>query len=204
MPVGGIIGHNMFAYCLNNPINMVDKNGNVAAAIVVSSSTFSAFTAWLTTISSANFWNPIGWIIAGVLAAGVITWAAVSLYRTFQWEHEKAVSKADSKIKSTVKLHSKTRYWTANVRFGYVDIGRGLTYAQAVREVQAGRSIFTVTWYEAKAIAIDAGGRNGRNNKKLRPEIDYGKENTPGFYYHYHIYNRRGGHIYFLFGELEV
>ena len=62
---------------------MVDKDGTMAeVAITVSGSTFAAITTWLSTIGGANFWNPVGWIIAGVLAAGAITWAAVSLYKT--------------------------------------------------------------------------------------------------------------------------
>ena len=80
-----------------------------------------------------------------------------------------------------------------------MDIGRSLSFAQAVKEVQAGRNVFTVTWYEAKAVARFAGGDIGSNNKELYPEIDNGKENTPGYYYHYHTYNRKGGHVYYLF-----
>ena len=81
----------------------------------------------------------------------------------------------------------------------YVDIGRKLTYSKAVKEVVKGRSVFTVTRYEAKAVAIAAGGKTGRNNKQLLPEIDKGKKNVPGYYYHYHTYNRKGGHVYYLF-----
>lgn len=82
-----------------------------------------------------------------------------------------------------------------------MDIGRPLTFQQAVAEVQAGRSVFAVTWYEAKRVALAAGGTSGDNNKHLEYEIDKGKEHTPGYYYHYHTYNRSGGHVYFLFGD---
>lgn len=69
-----------------------------------------------------------------------------------------------------------------------------------MKEVKAGRSVFTVMWYEAKEVAIAAGGDSGRNNKELVPEIDKGKENVKGFYYyHYHTYNRKGGHVYYLY-----
>lgn len=116
-----------------------------------------------------------------------------------QAQQVKKAEKADAKIKSTVKQNSKVRYWTANILNEYVDIGRELTFNQAVSEVSSGRSVFTVTWYEAKAVAIAAGGDSGSNNKQLYQEIDKGKENTPGYYYHYHTYNRQGGHVYFLF-----
>ena len=83
----GIIGVNLFTYCLNNPVNMVDYNGNMAeAAIIVSSSTFAAFCAWLSVLGSINVWNPVGWTILIVLSLGVITWAALSLYDQYQTE----------------------------------------------------------------------------------------------------------------------
>ena len=59
--------------------------------------------------------------------------------------------------------------------------------------------VFAVTWYEAKAVALEAGGSIGNNNKSLYPEIDKGKENVKGYYWHYHTYNRKGGHVYYLF-----
>lgn len=74
-----------------------------------------------------------------------------------------------------------------------------MTYSHAVRKVSTGRSVFTVTSYEAKAVAIAAGGRVGKNNKYLEYEIDKGKENVLGYYYHYYIYNRKRGYVYFLF-----
>ena len=39
-----------------------------------------------------------------------------------------------------------------------------------------------------------------KNKKPFGPEIDKGKENTLGYYYHYHIYNKlKKGHVFFLF-----
>ncbi|MFR7880365.1 MAG: hypothetical protein ACLU5J_01960 [Christensenellales bacterium] len=72
---------------------------------------------------------------------GVITYAAVSLYNSWQ----NTISQADSKVKSKVTKNSKTRYWSANLKWGYVDIGKALTYKQAVKYVIQGKNIFTVT-----------------------------------------------------------
>ena len=62
----GLVGYNMFAYCLNNPIICVDSEGRMAeAAILVT-----------------NYWNPLGWAVVAVLtvecvvvAAEVVTYA---------------------------------------------------------------------------------------------------------------------------------
>ena len=49
---------------------------------------------------------------------------------------------------------------------------------------------------EAKAVAKAAYS----NKKPVGPEIDKGKENTMGYYYHYHVYQRKKkGHVFFLF-----
>ena len=53
----GFLGCNMFAYCNNNPINYVDFAGNMAVAVV-----------GMGTTMALNWWNPIGWAVAGGLA----------------------------------------------------------------------------------------------------------------------------------------
>lgn len=186
-----ILSYNLYSYCENDPINKVDYNGNSAAAIYVTSSVFTTFCGWLGTIGGANWWNPVGWIIAAVIALGVITYAAVSLYNSWQ----NTISQADSKVKSKVTKNSKTRYWSANLKWGYVDIGKALTYKQAVKYVIQGKNIFTVTSGEAYAVAIAAGG----TPKSVINEIDKGKQNTKGYYWHYHVNRQNKAHIWYLF-----
>lgn len=53
----GFNGTNMFCYCWNNPVNKVDKTGHMAA---------EAATA------ATNWWNPLGWIAAGILLVEVV------------------------------------------------------------------------------------------------------------------------------------
>ncbi len=59
---GDIIGYNMFAYCNNNPVNLIDENGCMAVAA---------------TIAVTNCWNPIGWIAAGVIVVGIVMLVAI-------------------------------------------------------------------------------------------------------------------------------
>ena len=57
----------------------------------------------------------------------------------------------------------------------------------------AGRSVFTVTQYEAMKVAYAAGG-----NKT--PMYHPKHKNRIGYYNHYHIYNHaNGGHVFYLF-----
>ena len=47
------LGTNMFAYCLNNPIFLHDTSGDTAVTVAVT-----------------NYWNPVGWLFAGVILVG--------------------------------------------------------------------------------------------------------------------------------------
>ena len=127
----------------------------------------------------------------------VVAVVAVSV-ATYYLAKRIALDKAIAKVKNTVKRNSKNRYWTATIQSGYVSVGRPLTYSQAVKEVASKRNVFAVTSYEAKAVARAAGGNSGNNNKPLYPEI-HGKSFL-GYYWHYHTYNRKGGHVFYLFG----
>ena len=44
----------MFAYCLNNPVNYEDSDGEMAAA--------AGALAWGVAAGGANAWNPAEWI----------------------------------------------------------------------------------------------------------------------------------------------
>ena len=81
---------------------------------------------------------PIGDIIFAVTTAGLAIALVWTGRKYIKVSNEAA--KAHKKIKVTVRRNSKVRYWSATVRAGYVDIGRPLTYSQAVKEVKAGRN----------------------------------------------------------------
>lgn len=138
-----IIGTDLFAYCNNNPIMMEDQNGHFAAAAAV------------------YFIPGVGEI---ALAATIVVLSVVLICMIFHVTQAvindiQTISNADARIRSTVKHSSRTRYWTATMRRGYVDLGRPISYSQAVTEVKAGRNVITVTGVEAKAVATAAGGR---------------------------------------------
>ena len=190
---GSFASYNLFAYCSNNPVMNSDPTGYMSTG---AAATAFATKYGLLSISKLALVSKITAFISSVapylLAAIAIIVAAYLTYKAVQTA---VINKAVRKVKSTVKKNSKTRYWTATIKSGYVDIGRSLTYSQAVKEIKSGRNVFTVTSYEAKALAIAAGGSTGRNNKKLYPEKHGGK----GYYWHYHTYNRKGGHVFYLF-----
>lgn len=64
---GSLIQYNLIAYCLNDPVKMVDHNGYMAEAIALSSAGFAKFVALLSTIGGASIF------IAAVASALVQT-----------------------------------------------------------------------------------------------------------------------------------
>ena len=205
-----LLGENLFAYCANNPVNHQDPSGHSFLGIIalnfarVAVTAIAAIAVAGLAVAAVN--SPSAKKAANTIANGITkayttakraAEAAVSQARTYV--QQKRAEKADKRVRSVVREDSKNRYWSATVKEGYVDVGRPLTYNQAVQYVSSGKSVFAVTQYEAKAVARAAGGTTGYNNKELIPEIDAGKESTPGYYYHFHTYNRKGGHVYYLF-----
>ncbi len=200
---------NLFAYCENNPIKHTDPSGKffaeavLIAGIVAVFAIAVCFAAIVNTSSWKSFCTTVGngmssaWDALKSGAKKLKSWsvkklkallAAVNAYLT--------VVRADSKIKNNVRRNSKTRYWGASFGKNCVNLGKKLSYSQAVQEVKSGRSVFTVTNAEAEAVAKAA----GNNKKPVGPEIDKGKQNTIGYYYHYHINGRKNkGHVFYLF-----
>jgi hypothetical protein len=77
-----------------------DPKGMSAAAISLSTPAFYAFVEWLSAIAAADWWNPVGWVLAIVLAAGVVTWAAVSYYQKYKI---KVIDKIEQKVPPKLK-----------------------------------------------------------------------------------------------------
>lgn len=207
-------GHNLMTYCLSNPINLTDLNGNLALAddiavwaLIGLCAVLMSLISWMSTAEFRRSWtsfciavgNGLSWIGTGIVNSGRAAWnwtarqvktaaAAIKAYTV--------IARADAKIKSKVKKKSKTHYWTATLRTNYVDIGRAISYGTAVSEVSKGRDVFTVTRLKAKAVAKAAYS----NKSPIGPEIDKGKEDTIGYYYHFHVHKRKKkGHVFFLF-----
>lgn len=207
---GSPLSTNMFAYCENNPVNYLDPNGYVAlvddlvyALIALTAATVAICSTSFFQKGWSAFWNAVG---NGLSSIGNAIWNGASA--AWNWSKNKiknainAVKKfntivnADSKIKSKVKKHSKTRYWSATLKSGYVNIGKSLSYSEAKSYVKNGKSVFTVTKSEAKALAKSAYG----GKKPVGPEIDKGKNGVLGYYWHFHVYGRKNkAHVWYLF-----
>lgn len=201
----GILGNNMFAYCLNNPVNYEDSDGEMAAA--------AGALAWGAAAGGANAWNPAGWIILGATAIAaigilVIPWDSVGQSISKGWNEVKSsarsasisrsISKAVSKAKTKIR-NEKRRYdyWIA----AYVEYGDGrgtyipttpLSYTRATSYVRGGGSVFADSRNNAYKLAKAVGGGTPARDS-AHGEL--------GYWRHYHATwggKRIGGHVFYV------
>ena len=189
---GTLLSLNLFVYCENDPVNLVDSTGT---SIAVAQPVLYSFLAWLGTLGASNFWNPIGWIIAAVVAAGVITWVAMSLYK--KWEAS-AASKTRTLRDVKEKDPPKGRYYFAyiNKKGELEKSGNSMTFTEAlvflgIKKASASLSkrykvmrrqsgdwgIYTTNQADAKSLAVVLGCT-------AKPEV-----HGSGYYGHYHDAN---------------
>ena len=147
-----LLGENLFAYCANNPVNHQDPSGHSFLGIIalnfarVAVTAIAAIAVAGLTVAAVN--SPSAKKAANTIANGITkayttakraAEAAVSQARTYV--QQKRAEKADKRVRSVVREDSKNRYWSATVKEGYVDVGRPLTYNQAVQYVSSGKSV---------------------------------------------------------------
>ncbi len=85
--MGTALGANLFAYCENNPVVNVDYTGYANANTLKRAASLSATLLALlilviktgASIGASNIWNPVGWIIATVLAVAIVAFGCYSL-----------------------------------------------------------------------------------------------------------------------------
>ena len=61
-----ILEENLFGYCLSNPTNYIDEDGDSALAIG------GSLVASASGVTATNWWNPAGWVAAAVLVGALI------------------------------------------------------------------------------------------------------------------------------------
>ena len=69
-----VLENNLFAYCLNNPVNMVDYDGNSAIAIA------GGYGLYVWAFAGANAWNIIGQVVLVGMAVVTIVLAIKIVY----------------------------------------------------------------------------------------------------------------------------
>ena len=86
-----VLENNLFAYCLNNPVNMVDYDGNSAVAIA------GGYGLYVWAFAGANAWNIIGQVV-------LVGMAVVTIVLAIKIVYDKTSGKKTTKNGSKKKL----------------------------------------------------------------------------------------------------
>lgn len=108
----------MFAYCNNNPISYVDPDGESPGAIAI-----------VSTSIAANSWNPIGWVLVGVVVTGV---AAVAICDVYEKNAHKTKILADVKVKKQSDNQKLYQLAYVNELGMLIKVGKKMTFTEAL------------------------------------------------------------------------
>ena len=122
------IGHNMFAYCVNNPVNYYDSDGNVAVGV-------ATFVGWTAGAGASNFWNPIGWVLIGVAVVTTTAIIGYEIYINFQ-SQDADLSSFNTKVLPDVSLKRQLGkpYSLAYISdyAGLIKLGKKMSFVEAL------------------------------------------------------------------------
>ena len=182
----GVLETNMFAYCLNNPINHTDPHGKFALAL-------GGGIALLTALAKAVGVAALAAIgaAAGVVVGKGITDSRREKEREKSYEISPPISIPRERDKSE---DNQSRIWMANYnsKSKKIDIVMEVDINTAMASLLSGSEQSFICSDYSTADKLTAAWRKTRIY-----EIDRGKENVPGYYRHFHLDNRHGNpHIW--------
>ncbi|WP_375087982.1 SAR2788 family putative toxin [Peribacillus sp. RS7] len=123
-------------------------------------------------------------LIAHLISAGLAVVIAGVTYT--------AVKEVSSKLKK-----QKHKHYMAMLTKGDLYIGNSFSKTQAVSRLKSSdkknNNVWSVSYTDAATIAREA----GKNKTPIGPERDKGKSSAEGYYHHFHLYNRTGGHSFY-------
>ena len=211
-----LIGINLFSYCKNDPINMMDINGKEAvltiytiakiivtvialigisliAASIINNSTYNEAVNGVSSLHSSYRLN----------TSAIITVLKEFIKSSYKYAKSRVSSKskaiakslsiaiADAKVKTTVKREKKSTYWNVYKRDGYIILGNKISRTTAINKLRSGLLVFSSSKYNARNIAMTASGG----------KTPYGAERhgDSGYFYHYHLYKHKtNAHSFYL------
>ena len=201
--------HNLFAYCNNNSINLVDKKGYISETlalgfIIVAFVTLTILTLWTTTEQFKKDWENICQAIGNGLAwlgntivnglSSVWNWTRARLREVVATiEKLKTRVKAHERVISRVKSQKRKKYNFSEIwfdRIGAPVLGKMITSWQAIKRAKAGLNSITYFSSDARRAAAMAGN--------AKP-VHHQRHGSFGYFNHYHINGyATSAHIYYI------
>ena len=195
----GLLGHNMFSYCINNPVALYDPDGTVAAAV-------QTFLEVLLYGAASCLDGPLPIIdiavsiiiISRVSQNGSENISAVSPQKNFPpsaTEDAPAfnapIARSAAQSNAAEKRRKIYSYWAAYLLNGEVVIGRGLTFNEACARVASFGDVMCKNYSAAMAIVVNNHYRNyvGPERHRVKKRI---QGTTQWGYWHLHANANHG------------
>lgn len=179
--IGEISSHNGYAYCTNNPVNMMDANGNEALALT-----------WI----AYNTISILPEIISGGMTIGTILDGMNTIVQERVQEVSSIANAATiAQTLTKVKMNERNQqnvYWPAELygRKVHVDKANPLSMEQAKQRIKMHQSVMALNDIEARALANQTSPTHYILERPHKSNNEY--------YWHYHPYeNHEGVHIWF-------
>lgn len=146
----------------------------------VNSNEFQASLAWFV---------PLGVVLGEALLAHLVASGTAFVLAGVTYT---AVKEVSDKLKK--KEHN---HYMAKITKGDLFIGNPLTKSQAIDRLQSNDKKNNNVWSKNYDLAAKIAYGAGNNKTPVGPEIDKGKTSAEGYYFHFHIHNRSGGHSFY-------
>ena len=194
---------NLYTYCDNDPVNMVDYSGSIAASVM----TLAAVIAPLIQQYGPQI---IDFLTKSIIIFGVAYAVGESSYSIYDTVISRprdvelpkvksieitsptslALTKADEKVRIKVNNPMHT-YYEAYRYSGLVCVGKGITQAASIDRLRLGKNVFTMFMHNAYKVCAMAGN--------AVPMLHMVKTKKANYYNHFHINKHiNSAHCWFL------
>jgi hypothetical protein len=184
---GELLGHNIFIYCKNNPVNNFDPNGYRTV-----SSSFEEIEIIVVAVAVIGTLFSVTREAIGNAVSGAIqdTKTSIKTY-TKNISKSKSINKTITTTSSS-KNKQRAKYFEATtIKSGGILIGNPLTIENAQIRLLSGNDVYASTQLHAVYLAGTLGGT------ERDPDYPDIHEWSPENKYHYHLKGHVGGHIFF-------
>ena len=105
---------------------------------------------------------------------------------------------AASKVAAKLRKEKRYEHYAPSLNKSKTNlyIGPALTYKQAMTRLKKG-DVWSISRSLARKVAQGAGGGRIPKGPEIHNKDSNGKLKSGTYYYHYHIYNRTGGHSFY-------
>lgn len=183
--VGELLSHNGYAYCKNNPVNMVDEEGDIGLlSLCAGALAVIALAITVSTIPQQT-WTDIGESITTT-----VTGIAESISSGIASITTNKKTKTQTVTQTTTKNKNKEKsnYWEADILNKNIIIGKPLNFSEANNRISQGKSIMCSDNMAAWGIA-----------KNYPARILEPPHKGEGYYWHYHINKNEHNNVHIWF-----